>query len=81
MLDAFPYFSADSSTWKTAPRYGSLRGPDQKMVLVSDLVGRKITNTQRHHMQSMVRLAIEGVIQNEADITALWARRGITWET
>jgi hypothetical protein len=81
MLEAFPYFSADSSTWKTAPRYGSLRGPDQQMVKVQDLLGRKITNTQRHHMQNMVRLAIEGAIQNERDMTELWKKRGIVWET
>lgn len=83
LLKQYPFYSADSTTWKNSDRYGVVhefvRGK-----LVHHAGERTRTGRTRNvgiKMQKHQRMikSIDAWMKFEKYLTALWAERGITW--
>lgn len=85
-LTAFPFFSADSSSWVVSQRYGitnvykdfkmsAVRKQDAKKLHMRGLDGE----TMYHDKYARTEVNIHSVLKAESDITRLWEARGIKW--
>lgn len=84
LLRQYPFYSADSTTWKNSDRFGvvhEFRGNR----LIHHAGVRTKTGRQRDHrtqmpkVQRMIR-SIDAWMQYEEYLTQLWAERGVTWQ-
>ncbi len=78
MLEAFPFYSADSSSWVNCFRYG-------KMVMENgrngDIVGSGALPSSRSQagLELICRRSIRNLLKLEETMTDLWERRGVVW--
>lgn len=78
MLEEFPYYSTDSSTYASSGRFGTFINEKGKMQPVTDLLPSTVRGSGQPAML-MVRKSIENLQMLERSITNLWAERGIKW--
>jgi len=70
ILEAFPFYSADSTGWLKHARYGK-RSSNDKM---GEFLHKKTTATDRALM------GVKQVVEREKYLTELWTEWGIIWE-
>ncbi len=78
MLRAFPFYSADSSSWLTAHRYGACVGEDGRMGHMRHTYGEGASRVAPAR-DVAVRHSIQALVRVERDVTRLWERRGVVW--
>lgn len=91
LLEQYPFYSCDSTTWQNCARYGevhSFHKLDFKMnrsLTVSKLNPQGMSIDQLHCYMTgdadlRLRLCVESAKKLEAYLTELWERRGIKWK-
>lgn len=86
MGQAFPFYSADSSTWSLPFRVGFLVPQDtRKRLRIAHLYGstgslKRSVPEEREALYSQVRSTIRHLQAAADQTTALWAQRGIEWQ-
>ena len=78
LLSAFPFYSADSTSWVNAQRWGQLLNDKGRLELLDKSLGQGASRSQacvRIHVHRTVR----GYRKIESDITRLWEKRGVVW--
>lgn len=86
-LDAFPFYSVDSSSWSVAYRYGRVI-TDSSTELVTSRFGAPGTTLtirldqpdQRAVLFAQVRESIRSLNRRARHSTSVWAARGISWQ-
>ena len=71
LLNLYPFFSVDSSSWASSARYGSIKSERDKRVV-------KFRNKTQHYTET-IRYDIAATIELEKKVTNVWKLRGITW--
>ena len=80
MLQEFPYYSADSSSWAGAARFGTLIGDNGKSGKGHVPDGHKVTRKEsRAFIDNMLRTSIVNQMRLGEQITSLWESRGVKW--
>lgn len=79
MLQQFPYYSVDSSTWMSSFRYGTFVNEHGTMVGTERLLPQRPNVKQPAALDATTRRSIENLRQLAESITTLWARRGVQW--
>lgn len=93
-LERYPFYSVDSTTWQNASRYGAVideTGAQRTSVKVGGVAKAraKAGASTGYAVQAIVNMddADKRLVYNaratrriEAEVTKLWAARGITWE-
>jgi hypothetical protein len=86
MMDVFPWWSVDSSTWTMVWRWGEIPHPTRGgRVAISEAFAstadvRRLNRTDHMQLQhSATRLAIAALDEAADEATKLWEGRGITW--
>lgn len=77
MLSAFPFFSADSSSWTMAYSYGRYSDPRTMTMkaITTAYPGSRLPAVQNH----ATRQSIKALLRLEREMTAMWQARGIQW--
>lgn len=78
MLRAFPFYSADSSSWLTAHRYGTQVGEDGRMGHMKHIYGEGSSRVPAAR-DVAVRRSIQSLVRVEQQVTRLWQTRGVIW--
>ena len=78
MLRAFPFYSADSSSWLTAHRYGACVGEDGRMGHMKHSFGEGSSRVAPAR-DVAVRRSIQAMVRVEQQVTTLWQKRGVVW--
>lgn len=78
MLRAFPIYSADSSSWLTAHRYGACVGEDGRMGHMNHTFGEGSSRVPIAR-DVAVRRSIQAMVRVEQQVTRLWEKRGVVW--
>ncbi len=85
-LTRFPFFSADSSSWNSAQRYGTTAVyRDLKTTHIAKRDCRKLQmrgfDGERCFGDKYLRMdiCVRGMLDMERDVTRLWEARGIVW--
>ena len=79
MLETFPFYSADSSTWVNGYRYGLTvgeNGRNAKIVKSGALPGTRCESG----LDLLARRGIRNLLRLGDDMTRLWEKRGVVWE-
>lgn len=71
MLERYPFFSADSTSWMAIARFAQSRVHSKDMT--------KVRAKKRHYMENLAP-EIQFWINKQEEITKLWAKRGVTWD-
>lgn len=80
LMNAFPYFSVDSSSYASPLRFGMVSDYEGKMIRYEDFVGYNFGNNDEFGGVSIViRRMIEEYTRLETMATSLWKARGIEW--
>lgn len=72
MLQRFPWYSVDSTSWLSAARFGNTRTTDCDMVAA-------FYAKHRHYLDNTAR-EVEWWVILEEFVTNLWTKRGVIWE-
>lgn len=81
LLEAFPYYSGDSSSWVSALRFGTAIDEWGKATKSHVPDGSQITlKHSREFMKNAIRQSVLNQMRVSDSITAMWERRGIHWE-
>lgn len=80
MIESFPYYSVDSSTWVGAAMFGKFVNEDGKSGDTRTLFKVSPRAGQTGAMQTAIRHTIENLFLMEQAITKVWTSRGIQWK-
>lgn len=96
LLERYPFYSVDSTTWLMGHKRGRFRTADGRMAGIGThaperevrrLVGSSLEAaamlsdlTDRTDIYAATRHNVRALLRDEAYATKLWTRRGITWE-
>ena len=81
MLETFPYYSVDSSTWVSPAMYGSVVSEEGRLLKIKDnLLPIAPRNQQTGGLKTVLRMGVENLIILERSMTASWTARGISWK-
>jgi hypothetical protein len=92
ILEAYPFYSADSTTWTSTVRYGSFMVFDRGMKIVQKPPTRRnylknrinpgIFNTVKDEQTSRKKLEHSASVLRKAEVflTTLWESRGVKWQ-
>lgn len=86
VMEVFPFFSVDSTSWYVPLRYGLVAAPATPLLTVQEFFGRDghiDCGAGRGHggyaMHLPLRYAVQAWLRYERYVTELWARRGVVW--
>lgn len=71
LLQRYPFYSVDSTSWLGAARYGNSSATKDKRVA--------LVRSKEHYIKT-TEIEVKHWIKVEAQITKMWAKRGIVWE-
>lgn len=71
MLERYPWFSVDSTSWLSAARFGNTRTTDDELIAKF--------NAKKNHYLVNTKAEVEWWINLEEYVTELWAKRGVIW--
>lgn len=74
MLQEYPFYSCDSTTWQARMRYGNTMLKENKRLRITK------NKTFKWNHRRFIRDEIKQTLKLEADITKLWEKRGIVWK-
>lgn len=70
MLQYYPFYSVDSSTWGSGFRFGNLK-----------TIPKQLKNfSKEHHWELLLRQELAYYMRIEPTITNLWKQRGLVWD-
>lgn len=72
LMERYPFFSVDSSSWLAASKFGSLS-------YIQDSRVEKFHSKETHYTTRLEN-EIEFLLKREKQITELWEKRGVKWE-
>lgn len=78
ILEAFPYWSADSTTWISVQRYGRWINEAGKLEIMSTQVPPEMQYYKPAH-KVLVGRGIRNLAKLQESTTTLWKQRGISW--
>jgi len=79
MLEQFPYYSVDSSTWCSSLRFGSYVNERGGMTPMKSHLGVSPRTNTPGTQDLFVRKSMQNLQHLERGITSLWMRRGLVW--
>ncbi len=71
MLERYPWFSVDSTSWLAVGRFGNTRTTDDEIIAKF--------NAKNNHYTINIKAEVEWWLDLELYITDLWAKRGVIW--
>lgn len=80
MLEQFPYYSVDSSTWNAAVRFGTYVNQNGGMTPTRSHLGASARSKTPGALDYFVRKSMLNLQHLERSITSLWKARGVQWE-
>ncbi len=81
MLENFPYYSVDSSTWMSGFRYGSYVNERGGMSKTNSILPTAPRAAQAGPLDATTRRSISNLTHMAESITTLWKSRGVAWTT
>lgn len=80
MMEEFPYYSVDSSTWNSPVRFGTYVNERGGMTATKDHLGTSPRSKTPGTLDLFVRKSMQNSQHVERYITSLWSVRGVVWE-
>lgn len=81
LLETFPFYSADSSSWVNPQKYGTYINEEGRMTQTRNLLNANVYYSEsRDTVTYMLRESITNLMRLGEANTSLWKQRGITWE-
>jgi len=80
LMLAFPFYSADSSTYANPARFGVTFDHNGNGIKVKDFLGINVRSGQESAMRMMMVQSVDYYKKMEELVTTTWKRRGIVWE-
>ncbi len=71
MLERYPWFSVDSTSWLSAARFGNTRTTDDEIIAKF--------NAKKNHYLVNTKAEVEWWLALEQYATDLWTKRGVIW--
>lgn len=79
MLETFPYYSVDSSTWMSAFRYGSYINENGTMSKSTSVFPASPNSSHTNALDTLTRKSIDNLTHLTDSITRMWEKRGVAW--
>ena len=81
MLEEFPYYSVDSSTWMSSFRYGQFVNERGTMSKTDSILPTNPTAHQPGPLDAATRRSITNLTHMANSVTTLWNKQGVSWAT